>query len=272
MRSADEAQKRVEEMRSWTRGPFRRIESWLLQVISAMMVWIFLRIFNKVHVIGRKRLRRIEPPYLFVSNHLTMFDDFFLGALLFLPFASRGLKYFPWHTPEEQNFFLGPIVTFFMKKVQCVPLTRGHGLFQPGMTRLKELLEDEHVVHIYPEGTRSRTGEIGRGKPGVGRLAYQVRVKVVPCYHEGTQDILPIGRHSLHAGKKMYAIVGDPIDMSDLYDQHEGREVYQAISNRMIEGIHRLRDELHELGYRVESHATEADNEGEKESSQENGG
>lgn len=246
VRTPEEAEARLEEIRSWTRGPFRSAASWFVQVfLIAGPMWIFLRLFNRVKVHEHQRIKQINPPFLFVSNHLTMFDDLYIGALVFLPFAFRSMKYFPWHAPEEQNFFLGPILTWLLKKARCVPLTRGHGLFQPGMRRLEELLQSENIVHIYPEGTRSRTGDINPGKAGVGRLAYRTKAPVVPCYHEGSQDILPIGTHMLKTGKRLAIIIGEPIDMSDLYALPESREVYQKISDRMIAKIRDLREEMH---------------------------
>ncbi|MBZ0264614.1 1-acyl-sn-glycerol-3-phosphate acyltransferase [bacterium] len=252
VRSPEEAQKRIEEIASWTSGPVNKVLSWIVQVsILAIPTMFYLKFFNKVRVYGREKLKENSLPYLFVSNHLTMFDDMFMGALLFLPIGFTKLRYFPWHAPEEQNFFLGPFFTFIMKKAQCVPLTRGHGVFQPGMRRLAQLLQGKAIVHIYPEGTRSRTGDINRGKAGVGRLAYQTKVKVIPCYHEGSQQLLPIGTHRLHIGKKVAFIVGDPVDMSDLYEKEESRAVYQAISDRMIDAIRDLRQQLHDSGRNV---------------------
>ncbi|HEB83534.1 MAG TPA: 1-acyl-sn-glycerol-3-phosphate acyltransferase [Bacteroidetes bacterium] len=249
-RTPEEVQERLDEMRSWTRGPINSFLSWFVQVfLIGLPMVTFLRLFNRVRILHRDRLRHIKPPYLLVSNHLTMFDDAFLDPLLFFPWAIWHPRYLPWHAPEEKNFFLGPIFTWMMKKARCVPLTRGHGVFQPGMTRLKELLENGYTIHIFPEGTRSRTGDINRGQVGVGRIAYQSKAKVVPCYHEGTQEILPIGRHWLQTGKKMSVIVGEPVDMEDLYAEKESRETYQRIADRMIDRIRALREELHAEGY-----------------------
>ncbi len=249
VRSAEEAEERIKEMRSWSKGPINTAISWLVQVfIFAIPSNIFLRVFNRVKIIGYPRLKAIKLPYMLVSNHLTLVDDTFIDSLLYLPLSILRIKYLPWHAPEEQNFFLGPIFTWIFKKARCVPLTRGHGVFQPGMSRLKELLLGENIVHIFPEGTRSRSGDITSGKVGVGRLAFQTKTKVVPCYHEGIQEILPIGSHLPRIGRKVSIIVGDPIDMSDLYRLKEGRETYQKIADRMIEAIVTLRNELHEGG------------------------
>lgn len=250
VRSAEEFQERLELYRSWTRGAFNQVVGWIIQVFFiALPFFIWARLFNRTKVINMSGIKRTPMPYMFVVNHLTMFDDLFLGGLLFMPYGILNPKYLPWHAPEEKNFFLGPIITFMMTRSRCIPLTRGHGVFQPGMTRLKELLQSEDaIVQIYPEGTRSRTGDIGRGKVGLGRLAYQAKANILPAYHEGTQDILPIGSHRLRIGKKMRVIIGEPLDMSDLYALPEGRESYQKIADRMIDSIKALRAQLHEMG------------------------
>lgn len=247
-RTAEEVEQRLKQMRAWTRGPINKAISWLVQVGIAVSSTIYLRVFNKVRVHNKSILRRVKPPYMLISNHLTMLDDTLLDSLLYLPIGWYKMRYFPWHAPEEKNFFLGPVVAWFLKKAQCIPLTRGHGVFQPGMTRLKELLQSGHIVHIFPEGTRSRHWGINRGQVGVGRLAYQSQAKVVPIYHEGTQHLLPIGSHRPQVGVRVEVIVGDPIDMSDLYAKKESREVYQEIADRMVQGFRDLRAELHAKG------------------------
>jgi 1-acyl-sn-glycerol-3-phosphate acyltransferase len=248
VRTAEEFEERLGRMRRWTKGPINKFLSWLVQIMIAGPTFLYLVIFNKPKVHNRKILETIKPPYMFVSNHLTMFDDVFIDSLVYLPWGIWNLRYFPWHAPEEKNFFLGPVMSWILQKAQCVPLTRGHGVFQPGMTRLKELLQDEAIVHIFPEGTRSRSGDINRGQVGVGRLAYQSKCKVVPCYHEGTRDLLPIGSHRLRTGKRMEVVIGEPIDMLDLYEQEESRKVYQAIADRMIDHLRGLRKNLHDMG------------------------
>lgn len=247
-KTAEEVEERLHRMRRWTRGPINRFLSWVVQMMIAVPTFTFLKVFNKVNVHRRAMLKSIKPPYMLISNHLTMFDDVFIDSYVYMPWAILNMRYFPWHAPEEKNFFLGPIVAWFLKKAQCIPLTRGHGVFQPGMTRLKELLQGDAIVHIFPEGTRSRSGDINRGQLGVGRLAYQAKCAVVPLYHEGTRDLLPIGSHRLRTGMRMEMIVGDPIELDDLYAREDSREVYQAIADRMVESLRNLRKQLHDEG------------------------
>ncbi|MBS1261223.1 MAG: 1-acyl-sn-glycerol-3-phosphate acyltransferase [Calditrichaeota bacterium] len=252
-RSSEEALARVEKMRRWVRGPFNQAISWLVQASIGMGGVLWLKLFNRVHVYRREILKNEPPPFLYVSNHLTLIDDFLIDPFLFASWGvSRfSLRYFPWHVPEEKNFFFNPIVAWLLKKAQAIPITRGHGVDQPGMMRLKELLSGDAIVHIYPEGTRSRTGNINPGQIGVGRLAYQTKVKVVPVYHEGTQNVMPVGAKWWKHGNEIAIIVGEPVDMSDLYAKPEMRRVYKEVADRMIDAIRALRRELHENGWGV---------------------
>jgi len=249
-RTIEDAQKRLEQMRRWVRGPFNRFLSYMIQVFVGILGMFYLRVMNRTKVYGNKILRTEKPPYLYVSNHLTMIDDFLLDPVLFGPIAiSRlALQYFPWHVPEEKNFFLNPVLAWFLQKCQSIPITSGRGVFQPGMMRVKELLLDDRIIHIYPEGTRSRSGDIGKGQIGVGKLAHETKMKVIPVYHEGTQNILPVGSKKLQTGKKIAIVVGEPIDMGDLYDQPESKQVFQEVAYRMVAEIRKLRFSLHEAG------------------------
>jgi 1-acyl-sn-glycerol-3-phosphate acyltransferase len=249
-RTIEDAQKRLEQMRRWVRGPFNQFISFVIQAIVGFIGMFYLRVMNHTKVYGSKILRREKPPFLYVSNHLTMIDDFLMDPVLFGPIAiSRlTLKYFPWHVPEEKNFFLNPFIAWLLQKCQAIPITRGRGVFQPGMMRVKELLLDDRIIHIYPEGTRSRSGDIGKGQIGVGKLAHETKMKVVPVYHEGTQNILPVGSKKLQTGKKIAIVVGEPIDMGDLYEKPESKLVFQEVANRMVVEIRKLRLGLHEKG------------------------
>jgi 1-acyl-sn-glycerol-3-phosphate acyltransferase len=246
----EDAQKRLEQMRRWVRGPFNQFLSFAIQAVVAFVGMVYMRVLNRTKVYGQAKLRLEKPPFLYVSNHLTMIDDFLMDPILFGPIAlSRfSLKYFPWHVPEEKNFFLNPFLAWLLQKCQSIPITRGRGVFQPGMMRVKELLLDERIIHIYPEGTRSRSGDIGRGQIGVGKLAFETKMKVVPVYHEGIQNILPVGTKKLQFGKKIAMVVGEPVSMSDLYEKSGSKEVFQDVANRMVDEIRKLRLSLHDKG------------------------
>ena len=59
---------------------------------------------------------------------------------------------------------------------------------------VKSILSDGESVLIFPEGTRSRTGQLQEFKPGVGLIAQELGVPVVPAYIQGTHQAMPVGK------------------------------------------------------------------------------
>lgn len=56
-----------------------------------------------------------------------------------------------------------------MYVIKVVGVTRGAGIFQPSMDAVVNLVRSGQWVHIFPEGTRSRTGKLAQVRPGVAR-------------------------------------------------------------------------------------------------------
>jgi len=65
---------------------------------------------------------------------------------------------------------------------------------RPTLEHCARLLDQQWSILLYPEGTRSLTGAIGQFKAGVGLLAVELEVPVVPVHLQGLQQILPKGR------------------------------------------------------------------------------
>lgn len=239
-----ESQQKTRESYLKKEGPLFRFASfWVTLFVVVTPFWIFMRLFTRTKIIGKENLNRARLPFLFVSNHVSMLDDMFIGSLLF---TSRGLfeyKFMPYHTPEQSNFYTSPIMSWIMEHLKCIPLTRGKGLNQPGMLQLIERLKDGGSVHIYPEGTRTRSGRLGAAKPGVGKIARESQCSVVPCYHDGLRDVLPIGSKIPRPFRKVTIIIGEPMNMEEFYRMENKLDTWKQISGAMITEIRRIRDE-----------------------------
>ncbi|ARA94364.1 1-acyl-sn-glycerol-3-phosphate acyltransferase [Rhodothermaceae bacterium RA] len=144
-------------------------------------------------VSGREHVRR-GVAYVIVSNHQSALD--ILAAYrLFIPFK--------WVSKAE-NFRI-PLIGWNMV------LNRYIRLHRTSRSSIRQMLEacERHLrqgssVYLFPEGTRSETGEVGRFKPGAFALAQRLRVPVLPIAIQGTRDVLPKrslrvrGRHHIH--------------------------------------------------------------------------
>ncbi len=99
---------------------------------------------------------------------------------------------------------------------------------------LRNRLEKRNVVFIlFPEGTRSRDGEMGAFKPGVGMLVAGSTVPVVPCHIEGTFRSLPPGA-KWPKRSPLAVTVSEPVTFPD---QNHDREGWISIANRLAQRI-----------------------------------
>ncbi|MFO7810669.1 MAG: lysophospholipid acyltransferase family protein, partial [Candidatus Delongbacteria bacterium] len=156
-------------------------------------------------------------------------------------------RYLPYHTPEYGNFYKNRILAWYMDHVKCIPVERGKGIDQPSQKVVTQKLIEGNIVHIFPEGTRSRSGDLLEGKAGVGKRIYESRVKVIPCYHAGMRDLLPVGSKFPKFGKKVRVIIGDPIYFDEFFTKENTPEVWKEISGRTMSEIKKLKERLNEL-------------------------
>jgi 1-acyl-sn-glycerol-3-phosphate acyltransferase len=135
-----------------------------------------------------------------VSNHVSNSDVF---LLCHLPWEMKFLS--------KQSLFFIPFVGWLMWLAGDVPVKRGKGdSIRDAMQLCKAHLERGMPVMIFPEGTRSRTGELLPFKNGAFRLAIDTGADILPLAVAGTRDALP--KHSWRFGFARGLVkVGQPI-------------------------------------------------------------
>jgi 1-acyl-sn-glycerol-3-phosphate acyltransferase len=121
-------------------------------------------------------------PALLVSNHLSHLDVFILG----LP-SSRPLNYV-----ARSTLFL-PILGALIRSVGGFPIQR-EGMGASGLKETLRRLRNGGIVALFPEGTRSRDGELGELKTGIAVLAARARVPIIPTAVAGTFEAWPRSR------------------------------------------------------------------------------
>jgi 1-acyl-sn-glycerol-3-phosphate acyltransferase len=155
-------------------------------------------------------------PYVVVSNHESFVDMLLISHL---PFEMK------WMSKSE--FFKIPFMGWMMHLAGDIRLVRGTK--KAGVQALldcRERLEKKVSVMIFPEGTRSKSGELGEFKDGAFRLALQAGVPILPLAVHGTRDALI--KHDWRFGYSRAEVrVLDPIptaglaesDVEDLRDR-----------------------------------------------------
>lgn len=184
--------------------------TWLVATSSkALMQW-----GNEVVVTGREHLdaaRAQGRGLLTFSNHVSLFDDPWLTACL----SGPDWPSLRWIAADAHNFFGSRWKAAFFGRGKCVPIVRGVGRDQPGMTFLEDRLREGDWVHIFPEGGRSR--EEGGAlqtpfKAGFAQLVQASSPLVVPFFHTGMHEVLPIGARLPRLGRQVALTVGDATD------------------------------------------------------------
>jgi 1-acyl-sn-glycerol-3-phosphate acyltransferase len=173
--------------------------SWARQMVAAAG--------GKVEVSGLENLPQ-KQGVLFVANHQGAFDiPLLLG---FVP----GLKGF---VSKKENFRL-PIVSFWMKRLGCIVIDRGD-LRQSvrAIARGVGDLRAGHSLVIFPEGTRSKSGVMGRFKDGSFKLATRSGAAIVPLTIDGSYRLLE-GNHGRIGPGTIRLHIHPQIVLADLSD------------------------------------------------------
>jgi 1-acyl-sn-glycerol-3-phosphate acyltransferase len=148
-------------------------------------------VYAPVEVTAREHLP--AEPFLLCSNHASHMDAPALMIAAGLPFdAFRLLAAADYFDPET----LGGRLTHSMLHIVAIDRTEGHSVrLRRTVSHCRELVEDHHVRLIaFPEGTRSRTGDLLAFKRGPSFLAVALGLPVVPARIDGTHRAMPKGR------------------------------------------------------------------------------
>ena len=200
-------------------GMFPRHPDMLVYAMRlALQVWMrfWLRVYNRFRVFGRENLP-LDKPFVMVSNHGSHFDAVCLLAALPL---SRIQRAYP--AAAKDYFFTTLTKTaFFAVTMNAMPFDR---LENPrrSIEMCRELLATPgHVLILFPEGTRTTTGEIAPFKQGIGYLVAGTDVPVVPCFLDGAYRAWPKGGY-IPRPRKLTLRIGKPISFADVPNDKEG--------------------------------------------------
>ena len=135
----------------------------------------------KVHVTGYDKVP-FGKRFLLISNHCSKFDNFVHCAVL----RKTQLAYIS----KPENFKI-PIGGRFMRRGLYLSMPRGNTKeeFKTVMKAIQYLKEDKVSIGIFPEGTRSKDGNLQEFKPGAFKIAEKAGCPIVVCSMKGTFDI-----------------------------------------------------------------------------------
>ncbi len=154
-----------------------------------LLVRAYLRGYHRLQIIGAEHLPT-APPFILIGNHSSHLDALTLASAL--PWRLRRAA-FP--IAAGDVFFETPATAIFSSMMlNALPMWRKR-CGSHAMQELRDrLIGDPAIYVLFPEGTRSRDGQLGRFKPGIGMLVAGAKVPVVPCHLEGAHHAFPANR------------------------------------------------------------------------------
>jgi 1-acyl-sn-glycerol-3-phosphate acyltransferase len=192
---------------------------WLWRALFPPIRTIVLALVH-VRVQGRENLPT-NGPYIIVSNHINWKDPPLISIAL-----DRSVRYM-----AKIQAFSYPVLGYLLRATGAFPVRRGEGDRRALVMALR-VLERRQILGFFPEGHRSESGALLRGKPGLGFLASRVPdIPLVPIAMIGTKQ--PLLR--LIFGGHVVLRVGRPFRFAELTqdERRDGQAVTDAVMRRI---------------------------------------
>jgi 1-acyl-sn-glycerol-3-phosphate acyltransferase len=195
----------------WARcPPARAVRETILQFVLAPL----MDIYTRPRVVGREVFSRLPHPVVLVANHSSHLDTPTILRALPLKWRQRTAV-----AAAADYFYTKRAVANAVALIfNTVPLMRQGGGVNNGATdHVDRLIDQRWNLLMFPEGTRSRSGKLGKMRSGAAAIAQSHDIPIVPIYLKGTHDAMPPGRnwpkrrHFLARRHRVEVHFGEPI-------------------------------------------------------------
>ncbi len=192
--------------------------------IAKSITKIVFTLLYRVEIKGRENIPK-KGPLLLCANHISLLDMFFIGY--------RIKRWVYWMAKEE--LFRNPILGFIITKLGAFPVRRGKA-DKEALNRAFELLNEGHIVGIFPQGTRVHENRLIRGnvKSGAALIAIKQKVPVLPVAIQGS--VIPF--------HKVRIVFGKPFMLdSETEDSDVDKVDYRKLSQYIMQKVYDLLEE-----------------------------
>ncbi len=180
----------------------------------------------KVTVTGRENIPEGRT-CVFASNHQSFFDILVLLAHLDKPHAIL----------SKASIGKVPLIRLWMREIHCVYVDRAD--MKAGIEAINKMIDvinDGYSAIIFPEGTRSKTGEVGEFKGGAFKVAQKTGAPVIPVALDGTGALFERNHYWIKPGKVHLTIL-PPIETEGM-----GRAEFKALPARTQQLVTEAKD------------------------------
>jgi 1-acyl-sn-glycerol-3-phosphate acyltransferase len=192
---------------------------------------LLARIFYRLRVVHRERMIN-HGPVILAANHQSFLDPPLAGSV-----SDRAI-YFLARRSLLNGWFLG----WILPKLNVVPVDSEGGKDRTALKALIRILRAGQGTLVFPEGQRTIDGQLQPAQPGLGLVIAKTLAPVVPMRIFGAYEAWPIHEKWPRPGR-VTIVVGDPIFFTQGDIGTGGKEVYQRLSQRVMDAIVGLRME-----------------------------
>ena len=187
--------------------------------LQSSLLFPALSSFCRLSVFERERLRSLNGPAIFVSNHVSALDAVVMAQALPPRYRNRSVVV----AAADSIFKRKWEARLAQVTVDAFPIPRGGGA-RAHLEYLKQLLRTNWSVIIFPEGRLTATGAIAPFRKGAAILALDAGVPIVPAYVDGMYEVMPRFRRIPRPGR-VTVTFGAPLvpEAGDDYDGFIGR-------------------------------------------------
>ncbi len=170
----------------------------LVLLIVRLILTPFFLTYLRMKRMGREHIPA-EGAVILAANHRSFFDPFVIGTMTRRPV---------YYVAKKELFAYNRVLSWMLNALGAFPVDRGAS-DQDTIETAKAILNRGDIVLMFPEGTRTRPGSLGKPKRGVGRMALETGAPVVPIAIIGTEDIrrgwrIRPRRVRVRAGRPLY--------------------------------------------------------------------
>lgn len=203
---------------------------------SKVWYWIQRRFFDlmfhtlwPLYIQGAENVPR-EGAAIVVCNHLSIVDPFIVayGARRIICFMAK------------EELFRQRLIGFLIRSTGAFPVARLR-MDAATMRTALTVLKEDYLLGMFPEGTRSMTGDMQEFRLGAIRLAARTRTPIIPAAVYNTDRALPPGKFARPA--RIRVAFGQPIEFTELYDRNDRGEPLERAVATLRERIQALHDE-----------------------------
>ena len=200
---------------------------WFLYSLTQCALKIIFTLLYRASIKGANKIPA-KGSYILCSNHISYLDPVLIGA-----YTPR----FTYFMAKKELFsfsFLSNLVIY----LNAFPVDRDIVDRKTFNTAL-DILKNENVLCLFPEGTRSTDGEIGEGKKGVGLIALLSGAPIIPMVVTGSNKIIQ-KPHKRIFFPKIKMVVGDIIDTEKIIKENDRKKAIQIIVDETMCSIKKL--------------------------------